>query len=165
MSARHTGFDAVVGDEPRVLILGTFPGRASREKKEYYGFGRNQFWELLFTVLGQPFNAPSYAEKLALLRARRIALWDIVASCETEGSADTQIKAPELIDLHGFLQAHPTIGLVCFNGTASSRYAARLGAPTAPSVVLPSTSPANASMSRAEKLGIWTRALREGGVV
>jgi len=153
------GFAPVAGIRPAVLLLGTFPGRASREAGEYYAHKQNQFWRILYAVLRTEWHDPAYAEKLDLLEQRRVALWDIVGNCETDGSADSEIKKPRLIDLSGFLREHPTVRAVCFNGAASARFAKRLGALTVDTHILPSTSPANARIRPADKLKIWSGVL------
>lgn len=56
-------FPPLVGPAPRLLLLGTFPSPLSREKGEYYGNPQNQFWRIVFSVFGAPFDNPSYDEK------------------------------------------------------------------------------------------------------
>jgi len=153
------GFAPVVGGAPKVLVLGTFPGLASREAEEYYAHPRNQFWRILYGILGEAYDAPSYRRKLQKLKEHGIALWDMVASCETTGSADTEIQNPVLIDLPGFLRKNPSIQTVCFNGGNAARFAKKLGRLAVDSAVLPSTSPANARYSLQQKEDAWRRVL------
>lgn len=157
---RHRGFAPVADGGSKVLVLGTFPGRASREARQYYGHPRNQFWSILYAAFGEAFDCPGYPEKLRFLLAHGVALWDVVESCETEGSLDTEIRAPSLIDLPAFLREHPGVRRVCFNGGNAARYAKSFGPLPAESLTLPSTSPANARYSFAHKRELWARALR-----
>jgi len=97
-----------------------------------------------------------YALRCTLLIGHGIALWDVVASCDRPGSADSRIREPVFNDLAGFLASHPTLKLVALNGkTAGSWYAQRMDNETIPAVTLPSTSPANARSSLPEKVRQW----------
>ena len=162
-NARHEGFAPVADENAKVLVLGTFPGLASRQAAQYYGNARNQFWRIVYAAFGAEYQSPAYAQKLAFLLKNGMALWDMVQSCETNGSLDTEIKAPKLVDLPAFLQKHPRITLICYNGGNAARYGKRLGELPVKSVVLPSTSPANARYSFESKLSIWSMALRPPG--
>jgi TDG/mug DNA glycosylase family protein len=154
-----TGLSPVIGNSPRVLILGSFPGRMSLSASEYYGNPRNHFWQIAGAVLGFDPALP-YAARVAELMDHGIALWDVVHSCRREGSADLRIHDPVYNDLTGFLLIHPTIRSVALNGTAAGRFwhAATAHAASCPRVtvmVLPSTSPANARLTLAEKVQRW----------
>ena len=77
----HHGFPPLCGVNPRILILGTFPSPVSREKGEYYGNVRNQFWRIIYGVFDVPF-CDEYSHKTALLHANGVAVWDVIAKCE-----------------------------------------------------------------------------------
>jgi len=157
---RIAGLSLVVGDSPRVLILGSFPSRMSLSASEYYGNPRNHFWHIAGSLLGFDPALP-YAARVAELMGHGIALWDMVHSCRREGSADLQIRNPVYNDLTGFLLIHPTIRFVALNGMAAGRFwhtatALSVPRPKVTVMVLPSTSPANARLSLAEKEQRWT---------
>lgn len=94
--------------------------------------------------------------------ARRIALWDVCAMAERRASLDTEIKReiPNMID--ELLDANPGIRTVAFNGGTARRLYDRhfIRRPDLSYLHLPSTSPAHASRSFAEKLILW-QALRK----
>ena len=103
------------------------------------------------------------------MRSRGIALWDVLLSCEREGSLDSAIDEATIRanDFASFYRAHPRIAQVFFNGAKAEACYRKYVLPAlahapAPPVHhrLPSTSPANASMSRAHRQRVWTQALR-----
>ena len=142
------------------------PGKASLRAAQYYAHPRNAFWKIAGDVLGIDPAAP-YRSRVSGLRREGIALWDVLKSCTRESSLDSDIDESSIVvnDLRGFLIAHPRIKSVCFNGQkAESTYHKRIlpdlsDAPTILYHRLPSTSPANASISYAKKLASWRIAL------
>ncbi len=164
---RVFSFPPVAADDARILILGSMPGIASLQAAQYYAHPRNHFWRIISEVCGHG-AVPGYARRLQLLRANRLALWDVLHSCVRPGSLDSAIEhhsaAPN--DLVALLQSHPAIVRICCNGgtafTALRRHfgsALREHFPRAEVLQLPSTSPANASWSYARKLLAWQQAL------
>ena len=159
MPTCHHGFAPIADQNSRVLILGTFPGRVSRENNEYYSNPRNQFWKILAELSGEKTVPTNYTKKIQILQSQEIALWDMIFSCETDGSLDSEIKNERIIDLLAFLSAFPRIKLILFNGQNAAKYTKKLENISVPTIILPSTSPANATKSYAEKLKIWKSAL------
>ena len=159
MPTCHHGFAPIANQNSRALILGTFPGKASRESAEYYGNPRNQFWKIIAELSGKKTVITNYTKKIQILQSLEIALWDMISSCETNGSLDIEIKNEQLVDLSAFLSAFPNIELILFNGQNSAKYAKKLENISVPTIILPSTSPANATISYNEKLKIWKSAL------
>lgn len=115
---RISSFAPVVGEAPLILILGSVPGVRSLETRRYYAHERNHFWKLICAVLEEP-EREDYEERIAMLKRRRIALWDSVRSCVRPGSLDKDITDEEPNDIAGLLAETPTIRAVCFNGQAS----------------------------------------------
>jgi double-stranded uracil-DNA glycosylase len=149
------GLPPVSGHDPLVLILGSFPSQRSLAGNEYYGNPRNQFWKIMESLFSIDHQLP-YAIRCSLISGYGIALWDVVGSCSRPGSADSRIREPVFNDLAGFLLSHPTLRLVAMNGTAAGSYFLKSRAmPTLPSVMLPSTSPANARLTLPEKVRQW----------
>jgi len=109
------GFAGVGAESPRILILGSFPSEKSLERGEYYGNERNHFWVLLGRLLGFEPSAP-YAERLAYLERAGIALWDMIASCEREGSLDRDIRGETPNPLAEYIVSSPGIGRLALNG-------------------------------------------------
>ncbi len=143
-----------------VLILGSFPSVRSREIGFFYGHPQNRFWRTLATVFGAEIPS-STEEKIAFLHRRRIALWDVIASCEITGSADASIKNVTPNDLLPILHGAPICRIVTNGKTADALYR-RYQYPITgmEALCLPSTSPANARFRDADLAEAW-RILRE----
>ena len=88
------GFEPVFDGRSRVLVLGSFPSVLSRANDFYYGNPQNRFWRVMAACLGEDVPADAdIAGKSELLLRHGVALWDVVASCEVEGSADAAGRA------------------------------------------------------------------------
>jgi len=160
------GLAPVIGPRARVLILGSFPSAASLAAQQYYAHPRNQFWRILGAVIGQPLQGMGYADRIAAVQAAGIAIWDVFASCERAGSLDSAIRNAVANDFaalkncpEGRTALAPALRRVCFNGRTAARRIREVEALGYEAVVLPSTSPAHAGMSFAEKLARWRAAL------
>ena len=141
----HT-IDPVYAPDSRVLILGSFPSVKSREDGFFYAHPQNRFWRVLAAVLEEPVPK-SIQEKTGLLLRRRIALWDVCASCEVHGSSDASIRGEEINDIPSLINKTQVRAVFTNGTTASSLYRRYLEKKTAiRAVPLPSTSPANAVM-------------------
>ena len=139
--------DPVFDQNSRVLILGSFPSVKSREAQFFYGHPQNRFWRVLADVFGCDVPA-TVEEKRAFLLRHKIALWDVIASCEIEGSSDASIKNVTVNDVGRILDNAQvqTIFVKCKN--AEKYYNRYLKAVLQrDAICLPSTSPANASWS------------------
>ena len=151
----------VVGERPRLLLLGSMPGARSLAEQRYYAHPRNQFWALMEEVTGRELRDLTYEERLNELRNAGVALWDVFEFAERQGSLDGDIRAAVANDLAGFVMRHPTLRAVGFNGGAAARAGRRAlgerpGKQPGPALVdLPSSSPAYARMSLAEKADRW----------
>lgn len=153
---RRVGFAPVVDEGARLLILGSLPGDASLDAGQYYAHPRNAFWRLMEAVLGAPLAALPYEARLAALLARRVGLWDVIASAERKGSLDAAIRTPEAADLIALTHRLPDLRAIAFNGGTAARHGRRIleGATTAALIDLPSSSPAHARAFE-EKLAHW----------
>jgi hypoxanthine-DNA glycosylase len=161
-------FAPIANAKARVLILGSMPGKASLAAGQYYAHPQNLFWRILGEITGAAPSLP-YAARARALKSGEIALWDVLESCAREGSLDSAIDDASISanDFASFYRAHPRIAHVFFNGAKAEACYRRhvlpaLGEAPAPPGYhrLPSTSPANASMSRAHKQRVWKQALR-----
>ncbi len=143
----------------RVLILGSFPSVKSREAAFFYGHPQNRFWRVIAAVTGDdPGDTPE--TKTAFLLRNNIALWDVIASCEIEGSADSSIKNAVPNDLGPILQTAP-IRAIFTNGKTADRLYRRFLLPQTgvEAICLPSTSPANAQWSEQRLAEAWNAQL------
>jgi TDG/mug DNA glycosylase family protein len=160
------GFPPVAGAGAHVLILGSLPGQVSLARAQYYAQPRNAFWPIMGQLFGALPELP-YAERLARLVARGVALWDVCAEGRRPGSLDQKIDHASVApnDFAAFLAGHPHVALIAFNGAAAAALFRRKVAPGLPSVFpptiqLPSTSPAHAAMPFERKLALWRDGLR-----
>jgi TDG/mug DNA glycosylase family protein len=155
-------FPPIATRTARVLILGTMPGKVSLRERQYYAHPQNVFWRILGGILGFDPTSP-YDARVAAVQSADIAIWDVLKSCIRAGSMDSAIEGSSVVpnDFAAFLAEHPQIRRICFNGAkAEALYLKhvrpRLDAnPEAQYLRLPSTSPANASWSIAEKVRAW----------
>ena len=156
-------FPPLARNDARVLILGSMPGAESLRQRHYYAYAHNQFWPIMGALFGAGREL-AYPARVRALLDRRIALWDVLKSCEREGSLDGSIRldSERPNDFARFFDAHAGVRTVFFNGgKAQSSFRRhvqpRLGALAARLrfVRLPSTSPAHAGMARAAKLKAW----------
>lgn len=154
-TALLAGFPPVLDRRTRILILGSFPGEASLAAQQYYAHPRNQFWRLLSAVLGDDIASLPYEDRLQRLLSHRIGLWDVIALCEREGSLDTAIRRAQANDFAMLKEQCPDLLRVCFNGKTSGKFAPQFGNAGFETLVLPSSSPANAQFSFEEKLTLW----------
>ena len=139
----------------KILILGSFPSVKSREGHFFYHHPQNRFWKTLAGVLDVPVP-DTIAEKKAFLLSHRIALWDVIASCDIEGSSDSSIRNVEPTDIRRVLTESDIRAIFCNGKTSWNYYRKYQEAVTGiPAVSLPSTSPANAAWSLEKLKGAW----------
>ncbi len=134
-------------ENSRALILGTMPSPKSREARFYYAHPQNRFWKVLAAVFEKPFPA-SVPERRAFVIGCRVALWDVLRSCEITGASDASIRNPVANDLSVVLDRAPIRAIFCTGTRAASLYRRLIEPKTGiPAVRLPSTSPANCAVS------------------
>ena len=157
----HT-FSPVYDEHSKILILGSLPSVKSREAGFYYGHPQNRFWKVLAAVLSCPVSV-SIQEKKEMLLEHRIALWDVIESCDIVGSSDSSIKNVVPADV-GMLLEKAAIDRIYANGKkAESLYRKYIFPKTKmPVTALPSTSPANAAWSLEKLAEMWGKEVREG---
>lgn len=144
----------------KVLILGSFPSVKSREQGFFYGHPQNRFWKVL-AALSDRTVPNSIDEKKALLLELGIAVWDVLASCEIVGSADSTIRNARPNDISVILSS-ASIKAIYVNGKTAKAYYDKYIKPTTniDAVCLPSTSPANATFSLQKLIEGWKIILR-----
>jgi hypoxanthine-DNA glycosylase len=154
-------FDAESSLEPKVLILGSIPGVASLNAQQYYAHPRNAFWPIMSSFFSFDGLAP-YAQRLAALLTNQVALWDVLAAAEREGSLDSAIITSSQIvnPIDEFALAHTSLKAVLLNGgkaAASFKKAFQYSESLNDISIhlLPSTSPAYAAMKQETKMQQW----------
>jgi double-stranded uracil-DNA glycosylase len=162
-----TCFPPIASSGAKILILGSFPGRESLRKQEYYGHSRNVFW-FIIRALFHLDDALSYPERVRALTLHGVAVWDVLSSCRREGSLDSSIEDATILvnDFLPFFQRYTGIQWVFFNGTRAEkeyrRHVSNVVDPLCTDIHyhrLPSTSPAMAMLTRDQKLAQWTKIL------
>lgn len=135
--------EAVYDENSRILILGSFPSVKSRENGFFYGHPQNRFWRVVAAVCGDEVPRTN-DEKRAFLLRHKIALWDVIDSCEITGSADSTIKNAVPTDIRGIL-AKSDITQIFTNGKKADELYQKFQEPVTgmKAICLPSTSPAN----------------------
>ena len=150
------GFPPVVAADTHTLILGSFPGEASLAATQYYAHPRNQFWRLLGAALDETnLHELPYEERLTRVLAHGIGVWDVLDACQREGSLDSAIRHAQPNDFASLREHAPLLRKVCFNGKTAGRFAPVIGEAGYATLVLPSSSPANAMLSFDQKLRLW----------
>src|ERR1700752_2741614 len=165
---RGHSFPPISDPASRLLILGSMPGKASLRAKQYYAHPQNAFWRIVGELLELDATSP-YELRVEALRARGIALWDVMKSCTRESSLDSDVVESSIVPnaFASFFRAHPRIRTVCFNGATAEASFQRYALPKLGALGdlayyrLPSTSPAHASLSFTNKLAAWRAVLAE----
>jgi double-stranded uracil-DNA glycosylase len=163
MSSISYGFPPISSISARVLILGSLPGEVSIRRHEYYAQPRNIFWRIMGELFGIAPDLP-YVARVAALIENHVAVWDVCAAAHRPGSLDSSIRTAsvEANDFNPFFSEHPRVSLICFNGAkAGALYETRVLPKLGDNLrnlsrqVLPSTSPAHASVPYEAKISAW----------
>ena len=158
----HT-ISPIVSPESEILILGTMPSPKSREFSFYYAHPQNRFWPALALTLDEPAPTTN-EEKAELILRHRLALWDVLASCDITGASDASIKNPVPNDIPSLIAASHIRRVLC-TGTTSARLYTKLVFPQTkiPCEILPSPSAANARMRLEDLAREYKRVLFSDG--
>lgn len=153
-------FAPIASQDATILILGTMPGIKSLELNQYYGHNQNNFWKFMFLILQEDFSN-DYQTRKALLQKNNIALWDVLQFCDRIGSLDSAIKNEIANDFETFLEQHPNIKTILFNGQKAAAFFKKYVhlKKEYHLITLPSTSPANAGKTFQSKLEDWQEAI------
>lgn len=157
---KHT-FEPVYDETSEILILGSLPSVKSREQGFYYGHPQNRFWKVLAKIL--KWEEPvTIEDKKKMLLEHKIAVWDVLESCDIQGSSDSSIKNPVPADIPGLLQK-TSIRKIYVNGTKAGKYYKKYILPKTgiEAVVLQSTSPLNCRYNLEKLAENWSVILQE----
>ena len=142
------------------MILGSMPSVTSLEKQEYYGYKHNRFWKIISAYFNQEFT--SYEEKKSCIKKNHIILWDVIHTCEREGSLDSAIHHEKCNDVEALLAVHPQIKYVLCNGKKSFHlYEKHFTHLPLQVVCMPSTSNANRSIKEEQLFKEWFQTFDE----
>ncbi len=148
-------FPPLFDRDSKILILGSFPSVKSREQMFFYGHPQNRYWKVLAGVFNDTVPA-TIPEKREFLLRHHIAAWDVIASCDIEGSSDASIKNAVPNDLTAILGTSD-IRQIFTNGKTAYTLFQKYTAPLIhrDSICLPSTSPANAAWTLDKLIEAW----------
>lgn len=158
------GFPPVALNSAKVLILGSMPGIKSLVENQYYAHKQNSFWFIVEELFGIN-RTLGYDQRVALIREKKIALWDVLKTCRRQGSLDSAIESDSIVanDFESFFKQNKNINFVFFNGAKAEQEYKKHVQVNLPAIFehinyqrLPSTSPAHASITRQEKLKQWS---------
>ena len=159
------GFAPIFPEKPKCVVLGTMPSVVSLEESFYYAHPRNAFWPILSDYFMQPIATVN--QKIALCKKNGILLWDVLSSCERQGSLDSAIKQPEANDFASLFQQYTDLKSIVFNGKAAMNLFEKqvVKKQSLPEDLvfysLPSTSPANAQLTFENKRVLWHETLKQ----
>lgn len=148
--------EPVFDQNSKILILGSFPSVKSREEMFFYGHPQNRFWRVVSAVFEKPLPN-TVEEKRKLLLSSRIALWDVISSCDIVGSSDSTIKNVVPNDLNRIFKT-ASIEKIYVNGKTSEKYYNKYirDVINKEATCLPSTSPANARWTLERLVEEWS---------
>lgn len=148
-------FAPFIRPDSRVMVLGSFPSVRSRGEGFYYGHPQNRFWPVLAALFDEALPEDT-AGRMRLLEKHRVALWDVVASCEIAGSSDQSIKSATINPIAKLLLTYDIRAILLNGGRATTLYEKRASPkPDIPALGLPSTSAANASWRLPQLIEAW----------
>ena len=157
MSSKHS-FPPVVDIHTHTLILGSLPGDKSLLQQQYYAHPQNKFWKLVGDAIGIELAALDYPLRLSTLLAHRIGLWDVIANARRVGSLDSDIRDHTHNNLPALIDTLPELKTIAFNGGTAARVGMKTLGKQAEQyriLLLPSSSPALASLPYSKKLALW----------
>lgn len=142
----HT-FDAYFNNDSEILILGSIPSVKSRELGFYYMHPQNRFWHILEVVFNTNVGS-SIKDKKAFLKKHKIALWDVIQSCEIKGSSDSSITNVIINDIKSIILKTNIKYIYCTGKKSFELYNKYcLEITKIPAICLYSPSPANCAIS------------------
>ena len=157
MKVEHT-FKPIYSKDSKILILGSIPSVVSREDNFYYAHPKNRFWKLISKILNvkEPITIE---DKTKLILNNKLAIYDVIKSCEIQGSSDSSIKNVEINDIN-YIINNSSIEKIIFNGNKAYELYNKYEKNKFSNIeVLPSTSPANARYSFEDLYTIWSKEL------
>ncbi|MDD2565018.1 MAG: DNA-deoxyinosine glycosylase [Salinivirgaceae bacterium] len=149
----------IVGEDAKVLILGSMPGKVALQTQRYYNNKGNRFWSLLFGYFNTPITN-DYEVRKDLVTKNGIALWDVLECCERgDTSADKDIMDGEPINLEDFLKEKKIKAILLKGGKAHEEFQKHFKQFSSLAIPLPSTSGGNGWWGRMNGAKAWTDSL------
>ena len=141
-------FPPIFDNNSKILILGTIPSVKSREVNFYYGHPKNRFWKVLAKLFAEEIE-----NKKSFLLNHNIALWDVLKSCDINGSSDSSIRNEIPNDILSILK-NSSIKVIFTTGKTAHKYYEKYFKDKIEilEINLPSTSPANCRIKEEDLL-------------
>lgn len=161
-------FGSFLPADTRFLIVGTFPGRIysqrspeqnAQDPQAFSYAGRNQFWKILSQMYDKPL--PDKYAKMQLLTDLQMGMIDMIAACRRRKNSNLDSDLYDIVwNTHALQEALTQFAIdkVYVTGKGAAQMFAKL-LPQQPHIVLPSPSPAYASMRFSEKLAFYQTVL------
>ena len=152
--------DPVYDKKSEILILGSFPSVKSRQIRFFYGHPQNRFWKTMAAVYEDEVPE-SIEDKKSFLLRHRVAVWDVIESCEIKGSSDSSISNVKVNDVNRIIK-NSRITRIFVNGRTAERYYKKyLEKSTGlKAILLESSSPANARYSLTDLIDDWKEKIK-----
>ena len=155
-----------IAQDTKIMVIGSMPGEISLQRQQYYAHPQNNFWKFMSGLFPEINLNQDYEVRVAKLLKNRVGLWDALKHCERDGSMDSAIRQAEPNDFSDLLNMAPALSRLVFNGKKA--YQSFVKSPnllwaeknSIELILLPSTSPANASIAYDKKLELWAKALK-----
>ncbi len=153
----HHPIEPIYDEKSKILILGSFPSVKSREEGFFYGHPQNRFWKVIARVFETDIPE-TIEQKKEFLHNNHIAIWDVIKSCDIEGSSDNSIKNVVPNDLSLILR-QAKIEQIYVNGKKAQQLYNKYILPKSKrmAICLPSTSPANAAWNLEKLIQEWKK--------
>jgi len=134
-------FAPIYNTSSKILILGSIASAKSREIGYPYASPKNRFWKIMEALFSE-----EVLDHKQFLLSKKIALWDVIKSCEIIGSSDASIKNVVVNEIWDIL-ANSNVKYIFTNGKKANDIYNKYIYPktNVKAVCLPSTSPANAT--------------------
>lgn len=149
--------EPVFDENSEILILGSFPSVKSREGNFFYNHPQNRFWKVLSYILECELPK-TIEEKKNMLLGHHIAVWDVIQSCDIQGSSDSSICNVIPNDLDRILKRAKITHIYTNGGTADKLFKKYFSKSILCEYTkLPSTSPANARYHMEDLCKEWEK--------
>lgn len=155
-------FAPEINKNTKIMVIGTMPGKESLRQHQYYAYERNAFWKIISELFNNGETFADYKQKINCLLENGIGLWDSLQYCERETSLDSDIKNEQPNDFETLLKENPRVVFLVFNGQKAFKFFKQFHQELLNNIryeILPSTSPANASIPFQIKLEKWKNTL------
>ncbi len=156
------GFNPVIDFNSKRIVIGSMPSIASLNARQYYDFPYNAFWKIISVLFNSSNPFDNYSDKINCLLNNRIALWDSLMKCNRVGSLDSNITNEIPNDFNALFDEYKNIDFLIFNGQQAFKFFKKYNPVLLkrfPFAIMPSTSPANASVDFFAKLDAWKKVL------